>query len=239
MAGAVAIAAAGAILITYFRPANGWLAAPFLGLWALAPAVAVWISVSPRVAGRLGVSETDARALRLVARRTWRYFETFVTADDQMFPPDNFQEAPRPVLAHRTSPTNIGLYLLSAVSARDFGWSGTVDLVERVEATFATLNRLERFRGHFYNWYDTRDLRPLDPRYVSTVDSGNLGAHLIALANACCGWIDPRPVPSESLAGIRDSLDLAGEARLALPDDRRMLTTARDQIDAAIARLAE
>ena len=141
------------------------------------------------VAGRLAVSEADARALRLIARRTWRYFETFVTADDQMLPPDNFQEDPRPVLAHRTSPTNMGLYLLSAVSARDFGWSGTFEFVERAEATLATMNRLERFRGHFYNWYDTRDLRPLDPRYVSTVDSGNLAAHLIALANACRGWI--------------------------------------------------
>ena len=112
-----------------------------------------------------------------------------------MLPPDNFQEDPRPVVAHRTSPTNMGLYLLSAVSARDFGWSGTLDFVERVEATFATMNRLERYRGHFYNWYDTRDLRPLDPRYVSTVDSGNLAGHLIALANACRGWIDQPLMP--------------------------------------------
>jgi cyclic beta-1,2-glucan synthetase len=237
MAGAVAIAAAGAILITYFRPANGWLAAPFLGLWALAPAVAVWISVSPRVAGRLGVSETDARALRLVARRTWRYFESFVTADDQMLPPDNFQEDPRPVLAHRTSPTNMGLYLLSAASARDFGWLGTLDFAERVEATLATMARLEKFRGHFYNWYDTRDLRPLDPRYVSAVDSGNLAAHLIALANVCRGWIDRPPAHGQCIRGVRDSLDLARGARRELPDDRRMHATSRDQIDAAMAAL--
>jgi cyclic beta-1,2-glucan synthetase len=176
MAGAVAIAAFGAALVGYFRAGNGWLAAPFLILWAASPALAVWISTSPLVAGRLTLSAADAGALRRVARRTWRYFETFVTAGDQMLPPDNFQEDPRPVVAHRTSPTNVGLYLLSAVSARDFGWCGTLDCVERMEATFATLDRLERFRGHFYNWYDTRDLRPLDPRYVSTVDSGNLAA---------------------------------------------------------------
>ena len=156
-----------------------------------------------------------------------------------MLPPDNFQEDPRPVVAHRTSPTNIGLYLLSAVSARDFGWTGTLDFVERVEATLATLNRLESFRGHFYNWYDTRDLRPLDPRYVSTVDSGNLAGHLIALANACRGWIDRPPVDSGHFSGVRDSLNLACEARSALPDDRRMLATSRDQIDAALASLAE
>ena len=135
MAGAVGIATLGAVIVGHFRPGNGWLAAPFLILWAASPAVAVWISISPLVAGRLAMSAADASALRLVARRTWRYFETFVTADDQMLPPDNFQEDPRPVVAHRTSPTNMGLYLLSAVSARDFGWSGTIDFVERVEAT--------------------------------------------------------------------------------------------------------
>src|SRR5437762_14384148 len=88
-----------------------------------------------------------------------------------MLPPDNFQEDPRPVLAHRTSPTNLGLYLLSAVSARDFGWAGTSEIVDRLEAALATMSRLQRCRGHFYNWYDTRDLRPLDPRYVSSVRS--------------------------------------------------------------------
>ena len=238
MAGAVAIGAVGAVLIVYFRPHNAWLAAPFLILWAASPAVAVWISVSPLVAGRLAVSEVDARALRLVARRTWRYFETFVTAGDQMLPPDNFQEDPRPVLAHRTSPTNMGLYLLSAVSARDFGWSGTLDFVERVEATLATMLRLERYRGHFYNWYDTRDLRPLEPRYVSTVDSGNLAAHLITLANACRGWIDLPGEFTQCFSGIGDSLELAREARRGLPDDLRMHATSRDQIDEALAALA-
>jgi len=238
MAGAVVIAAVGGILIAYGRPDNGWLSAPFLILWAISPAAAVWISVSPLVAGRLAVSESDAVALRLVARRTWRYFETFVSVDEQMLPPDNFQEDPRPVLAHRTSPTNMGLYLLSAVSARDFGWLGTLEFVGRMEATLATMSRLERYRGHFYNWYDTRDLRPLDPRYVSTVDSGNLAGHLIALANACHGWIYLPLVDGHSFDGVLDSLNLAREARLDLPDDRRMHATSRDQIDDAIAALA-
>ncbi|MEA3198285.1 MAG: cyclic beta,2-glucan synthetase, partial [Gammaproteobacteria bacterium] len=238
MAGAVAIAAAGSLLIGHFQSDNGWLAAPFLILWAASPALAVWISISPLVAGRLAVSEADAGALRLVARRTWRYFETFVTADDQMLPPDNFQEDPRPVLAHRTSPTNMGLYLLSAVSARDFGWLGTLDFVERAEATLATMKRLEKYRGHFYNWYDTRDLRPLDPRYVSTVDSGNLAAHLIALANACRDWIGLPLTHGQCFPGIRDSLNLAREARRELPDDRRIHATSREQIDAAIDALA-
>ena len=102
-----------------------------------------------------------------------------------MLPPDNFQEDPKPVLAHRTSPTNLGLYLLSAIAAHDFGWIGTHETVERMEATLATMSRLELFRGHFYNWYETRDLSPLEPKYVSSVDSGNLAGHLIAFANAC------------------------------------------------------
>ena len=109
-----------------------------------------------------------------------------------MLPPDNFQEVPEPVVAHRTSPTNIGLYLLSIACARDFGWIGTLEAVERLEATLATMARMAKHRGHFFNWYDTRDLRPLDPQYVSSVDSGNLAGHLIALANACREWRDAR-----------------------------------------------
>ena len=102
-----------------------------------------------------------------------------------MLPPDNFQEDPQPVLAHRTSPTNLGLYLLSVLAARDFGWLGITSAVDRLEETLRTMNRLERFRGHFFNWYDTRDLRPLDPKYISSVDSGNLAGHLIVLRSAC------------------------------------------------------
>ncbi len=128
---------------------------------------------------------TDAQELRLGARRTWRFFETFATAEDHMLAPDNFQEEPRPVVAHRTSPTNLGLYLLSTVAARDFGWTGIFDTMERLDAAFTSMNRLERFRGHFYNWYDTLDLHPLEPKYVSSVDSGNLAGDLIALGNAC------------------------------------------------------
>ena len=124
-----------------------------------------------------------------------------MTADDHMLPPDNFQEDPQPVLAHRTSPTNIGLYLLSVVAARDFGWIGTIDAVERLEATLATMGRLQRYRGHFFNWYDTRDLRPLDPRYVSSVDSGNLAAHLIALASACDEWQRSPVLAQQAVSG--------------------------------------
>src|SRR5207245_854263 len=161
--------------------------------------IARWVSVAPTDAGSLAISPSDARSLRLIARRTWRFFETFITTADNMLPPDNFQEDPKPVVAHRTSPTNMGLLLLSTAAARDFGWIGTLEAVERLEVTLATMERLKRFRGHFFNWYDTSDLRPLDPPYVSSVDSGNLAGHLITLANACAAWRGP-PIDAAAAA---------------------------------------
>jgi cyclic beta-1,2-glucan synthetase len=123
------------------------------------------------------------------------------------------------VLAHRTSPTNLGLYLLATVTARDFGWIGTLDTVERLEATLATMSTLERYRGHFYNWYDTQDLRPLEPKYISSVDSGNLAAHLLALANACSEMNSRRPTDAEIQAGIGDARELALESSSGSGDD--------------------
>ncbi len=234
MSGGVILAMTAAVAV-WWGASEAWpVALPFVLAWIASPAIARWTSLSPRVAGRVPVSPASAVALRRVARRTWRYFETFVTATDHWLPPDNFQEDPKPVIAHRTSPTNLGLYLLSAVSARDFGWAGTTDTVERLEATLATMEKLARFRGHFYNWYDTRDLRPLEPQYVSSVDSGNLAGHLIALANACREWQAAPAAGAECLAGIEDALDLTRAALRALPGDRRTLTIAHDQLEAAL-----
>ncbi|MGA3251680.1 MAG: glycosyl transferase, partial [Paraburkholderia sp.] len=193
---------------------GAWIGGPFVLGWLGSPALAYWSSRAPRPAGELVVTPEHALELRLHARRTWRYFETFVTAADQMLPPDNFQEDPRPVVAHRTSPTNLGLYLLATVSAREFGWASTLDTVTRLETTLAAMQRLARFRGHFYNWYDTQDLRPLEPKYVSSVDSGNLAGHLIALGNACRAWA-AQPAQAHCnvvLAGIRDNLALLCKA---------------------------
>src|SRR5262249_27559204 len=131
------------------RAENAPLAAAFAGLWVLSPLVARWASLPPKKDGDLTISDTDTLALRLIARRTSRFFEKFVTAESNMLPPDNFQEYPHPVVAQRTSPTNLGLYLLSIVSAHDFGWIGIFSAIERLEHTLATMERLERFRGHF------------------------------------------------------------------------------------------
>jgi len=237
MSGGVVLAMAAALAAGWIGGEAWPVALPFVLAWIASPAVALWASLSPLVAGRLQVAEADARALRRVARRTWRFFETFVTAADHMLPPDNFQEDPKPTLAHRTSPTNLGLYLLATVSARDFGWAGTADTVDRLEATLATMSGLPRFRGHFYNWYGTRDLRPLDPQYVSSVDSGNLAGHLIALANACREWIGSPAAGGEAFAGIEDALNLTREALRALPEDRRTQTIEPRQLDAALDAL--
>ena len=243
MAGGVAIGLA-AIVASLLALQHGvwwgsWpLMTPLGALWIASPAIARWASRSPQLANAAPIPPADMQALRLIARRTWRFFETFVSVDDHMLPPDNFQEDPIPVLAHRTSPTNLGLYLLSVATARDFAWLGTTEAAERLAATLATMGGLARFRGHFYNWYDTRDLRPLDPRYVSTVDSGNLAGHLIALANACREWTVLAPPPAQRLAGVADPLQLAREATELLHDGRRTQTVTRDQLDASLAKLA-
>ena len=216
MAGGAALGPAVSVLAMAAAPHVWPIAVPFACLWLAAPAIAFWASRSPTVTRRLTVSDHDARDLRLIARRTWRFFEAFVTPTDNMLPPDNFQEDPKPVVAHRTSPTNIGLYLLSAVAARDFGWAGTTETVERLEAAFDSMQKLPRFKGHFFNWYGTRDLRVLDPPYVSSVDSGNLAGHLIALANACEEWMADPGVPNARI-GMADTLRLAREALDALP----------------------
>jgi cyclic beta-1,2-glucan glucanotransferase len=235
LASAPLLAAAAAVIVLLVRPAAASVAAPFLFLWALSPAVALWVSLPPRGAGAPSLSAENARILRLIARRTWRFFETFVGPEDHALPPDNFQEEPRPVVAHRTSPTNLGVALLSTVAARDLGWIGTVEMVERLEATLGTMSRLERFRGHFYNWYDTRHLRPLEPKYVSSVDSGNLAGHLLALSNACRELIDRPLLDARVQEGILDAVLLAQASVQALGDQRRSELVSRKHVGDALA----
>ena len=203
-------------------------------IWALSPVVARWISLPASESVSADLSDADVATLRATARRTWLFFETFVGPDDHALPPDNFQDDPAPVVEHRTSPTNIGMYLLATVTARDFGWIGTTEMVERLEATMKTIGELEHFRGHLYNWYDTRDLRRLEPAYVSSVDSGNLAGHLLALSNACREMID-QPLPIEAaLKGINDALILTRQAAEVVGDDRRSQTVTWRHLDDAL-----
>ena len=239
MAGAVLISAVGGLMVVLLKPEALPVALPFILLWLLSPAIARWVSMPPPAAPGRQLSTANAQSLRLLGRRTWRFFEEFVGPADHALPPDNVQEEPQQVVAHRTSPTNIGMYLLTVLTARDFGWIGTMETIERLEATLATLARLERHRGHLYNWYDTRDLRPLDSPYVSSVDSGNLCAALLVVANGCYEMLDqPLPVAA-ALAGMRDALDLTRQATAAMGDGRRTQTLGLRQVAEALAPFGE
>jgi cyclic beta-1,2-glucan synthetase len=238
MAGGVLLALAGFVAVSFVRHEAIPVALPFVLLWAAAPVIARWISEPPLQTEAAPLSASETQTLRLVSRRTWRFFEVFVSAEDNSLPPDNFQEAPKPVVAHRTSPTNIGMYLLSTVAARDFGWLGTLEAVERMEATLATMHQLELFRGHFFNWYDTRDLRPLDPKYVSSVDSGNLAGHLLVLGNSCRELVQKSSIDARMLTGLQDSISLLREALAANTGTRRTQTVTRKQLSNAVDALA-
>jgi len=235
----VGVALVAVLLVVALKPAAWPVATPFILLWLLAPAIAWQISLPTEVATSQAHSTQEMRSLRLIARRTWRFFETFVDEEDHALPPDNFQEDPEPAEAHRTSPSNMGLYLLSTMAAHDFGWIGILDTAERLEATLQTMTHLRRFRGHYFNWYDTLSLQPLDPLYISTADSGNLAGHLIALAQGCRELIHDPLFGPESLEGVRDALHLVLEsAEQAEHPQRTQTVTAVQLCEAAEEMLA-
>lgn len=216
-------------LILWRRPAALPVALPFLFAWTMSPLIAHWIS-RHTVIDVHSLTAKDAAEARRTARRTWRYFETFAGQEDNWLPPDNFQEDPQPVVAHRTSPTNTGLQLLSTVAAHDLGYLGTLELYERLGLTFATLKKLQRFRGHFFNWYDTRTLEPLAPQYISTVDSGNLAGHLIAIKQGCLD-ISERPLfDARLIKGLGDTVDFvrAAATRLNPVQQRTQVVTIKE-----------
>jgi cyclic beta-1,2-glucan synthetase len=187
MAASPVLALASSLLVLLAgRPGALVAAAPVLALWAVAPFVAHRLS-QPIARERLELDANDRQLLLDLARRTWRYFETFMGPEDHGLPPDNFQDVPEARVAHRTSPTNIGMGLLSTLAAHDLGFIETPELAGRIDAMLTTMEGLERHEGHLFNWYDTRDLAPLPPRYVSTVDSGNLAGALIVVSEGLRG----------------------------------------------------
>ncbi len=238
MSGGVLLALAAIAVVIGVRPHAVPAALPFVVLWATSPIFALRISLPPRLTDIEPLSAADAESLRLIARRTWHYFETFVTAEDHWLPPDNFQEDPKPIVAHRTSPTNIGLYLLATVAARDFGWLGTLDAVQHLEGTLGTMERMELFRGHLYNWYDTRDLHPLDPKYISSVDSGNLAGNLIVLGYSCRDLVHRRVVGARSVTALKDTISILREYLTDPGDTRHSHTVTRKQLSNAVDSLA-
>jgi cyclic beta-1,2-glucan synthetase len=208
------------VVVFFVQPAALPAAALLLLGWLGSPLVAFWVS-QPRQHVEPALSAEDRQELRLLARQTWNFFETFVGEEDHFLPPDNYQEYPEGKVAHRTSPTNMGLLLLSTLAARDFGYLSVRRLLDRLEKTFDTLDHLDRYQGHFHNWYDTLTLRSLQPIYISTVDSGNLLGCLLALRQ---GLLELReqPLLSDALReGLADTLRLAGQALEALTPEGR------------------
>ncbi len=211
MASAPLLAVLTAIGLSVLRPGALWAAAPVLGLWIAGPALAWWLSRAlVRRAANLTLEQTSF--LRRIARKTWAYFEQFVVETDHWLPPDNFQEHPGPAIAHRTSPTNIGLSLLANLAAWDFGYIPAGTLMERTTNSFQGMALLERHQGHFYNWYDTQNLQPLPPRYISSVDSGNLAAHLLTLRSGLLALPDQPIVNSQVFDGLTDTLRLLADS---------------------------
>jgi cellobiose phosphorylase len=213
-----ALAAGAGAALAAWRPEALAAAAPLLLLWLVAPAVAWWISLPvERPSARLSAEQTQF--LHGVARKTWAFFETFVGPEENWLPPDNMQEHPAMVVAHRTSPTNMGLALLANVTAHDFGYVTGAQMVGRIENTLNTMARLERHQGHFYNWYDTLTLKPLQPVYISTVDSGNLAGHLLTLQAGLLGLVD-QPILGRQIAdGIAATYLVLVESAVAVGGD--------------------
>jgi cyclic beta-1,2-glucan synthetase len=241
--------------LAFLRPLVLVVAAPLLVAWLLSPPIAAYIS-EPVDKPRQRLSSRERRRLRRIARRTWLYFERFVGPEDHWLPPDHFQEDPRGVVARRTSPTNIGFMLVSMLSAYDLGYIGLMEMTLRISDALDSMDQLERYRGHFLNWYDTRDLSALMPRYVSTVDSGNLAACLIALKEALAdlqhepllrwdrwrGLCDTVGVLREVVERVEEHEEVAEEAKAFRVYARGLcdrISGARDELERWIPLLTE
>ncbi|HNP85491.1 MAG TPA: glucoamylase family protein [Kouleothrix sp.] len=213
MLGAVVAAA----VVRQHELAATWLsAAPVIAAWASSPALVQRLD-QPWQTEAQPLDDAQRALLRKLARATWAYFEQFVVPEQHFLAPDNFQETPRPLVAARTSPTNIGLQLLADLAAFDLGYLGLWELTTRTEQVFATLDRLEHYRGHLLNWYDTETLRPLPPAYVSTVDSGNLAGALLVLRQGFLALPERPVIGPNALDGLRDTL---AQLREYLPTDQ-------------------
>ena len=202
---APAFAAGILMYLFYINPPAAIIALPLLISWMLCPAIAYLISM-PRKPRRATLSTDQSAFLHKLSRRIWGFFEKFVTDEDNWLPPDNYQKQPGPKIAHRTSPTNIGLSLLANLTAYDFGYLSAGRLIDRTTRTFRTVEALEKYKGHLYNWYDTITLSCLQPRYISTVDSGNFIGHIITLKQGLLHLKEDRIFSVRMFGGLLDTI---------------------------------
>ena len=168
------------MILTYaFKPGNLIISGLVAILWLIGPAAAYIISKED--IETIEIKDEDSEFLKRIGRETWEYYRTFTDFKNNYLPPDNFQEYPYNGVANRTSPTNIGFYLIAILSSRDLGFITTGEMVDLIDLTIGTIEGMEKWEGHLYNWYNTETLEPLRPIFVSTVDSGNLVSYLIVL----------------------------------------------------------
>ncbi len=199
-------------VVVYRQPANFWVAGPWLMLWLLSPMIGWLLIRRPHVKlPQYLLPEEDRQYLRKVARRTWRYFSDFVNEETHWLPPDNYQVSHKHGLAMRTSPTNIGLYLVSVLSAHEFGYLTVDEITKKLIRTMETCRNLEHHEGHLLNWYDIQTLAPLKPRYVSTVDSGNLLGALWTLDRGLESLIQAPVLDAQAFAGLYDTGEVLRE----------------------------
>ncbi len=245
------LASVTAIVVGLVQPMALLGAAPLLLAWFVAPEIARWLSQPVETTPLAQLDQAAQKKLRMLARRTWRFFDVFVGPNDQWLPIDNYQEPPHEQTAHRTSPTNIGLALLATLSAYDFGFIGVSEFSLRIRCAFDSIARMAHYQGHLLNWYNTQDLEALNPRYVSTVDSGNFAGCLVALAHGCSELVADPVLRRQSWDGLGDSLDLlaevvhgarAGDTHALLTIITKMnkaITVGRDDLQQSYTRLKE
>lgn len=214
------------VFLTIYNPDVILIAIPFLAFWMAAPLIAYAIN-RPLSHDKMTISENQTIYLRSLSRKIWGFFERFVTAEDNWLPPDNYQEEPVERIAHRTSPTNIGLSLLSNLAAYDFGYITSIQLIQHTGNTIRTMQRMEKYRGHLYNWYDTISLEPLLPKYISSVDSGNMAGHLITLKQGLLALPDDPIVQQSFFKGLVDTINVLLEYAI----EKEMLLTFRDELE--------
>ncbi|HEX6223905.1 MAG TPA: glucoamylase family protein [Chryseolinea sp.] len=239
MAIAPAIAAIVFLYLAFARPDVLIFATPILIVWAVSPMVEWWLGL-PLPSRKTKITDDQRSYLRELSRKTWAFFENLVGPDDNWLPPDNLQEYPIPVVAHRTSPTNIGLSLLANLAAHDFGYSTTDELLQRTANTFATMEKMDRYFGHFFNWYDTQSLKTLHPRYISSVDSGNLAGHLLTLRQGLLGLKTKKIAGPTLFEGLHDTLRVAiSYDAHKHPDLLQLKTVFEESLDANLASLTD
>jgi cyclic beta-1,2-glucan synthetase len=195
-----------ALAVWLWMPSTFSLGAPWLMLWFVSPALGWRLNRRPESKQPQSLlSPEDRQFLRNIARRTWRYFSDFVNERSSWLPPDNFQVSYQNQLAMRTSPTNIGLWMVSVLGAHDLGYITLDEVTRKLTRTMETIAKLERHEGHLLNWYDIQTLAPLKPRYVSTADSGNLLGALLTVDQALGALREGALLDREAFGGLRDT----------------------------------